>query len=107
MTKERTIYFLMPIDKVCGAICGIILAINVMSCIIISLYIAPATRNLYKLHEEDKIIFKTDERWVKTYSGFTDFDWKEFLNTLKPKEKPVETDKKQEEAPKVEEVEQE
>ncbi len=94
MTKEKTIHFLMPIDKVCGAICGIILGLNLMSCIIISLYIAPATRNLYKLHEEDKIIFKTDERWLKTYSGFTNFDWKEFLDTLKPEEKPVEENQK-------------
>ncbi len=49
MTKEKTIHFLMPIDKVGGAICGIILGVNLMSCIIISLYIAPVTKNLYNL----------------------------------------------------------
>ena len=97
MTKEKTIHFLTLIDKTGGAICGVLLGLNLMSCILISLYIAPATNNLYNLHEEDKIIFKTDEKWVKTYSGFTDFDWKEFLDTLKPKEKPIEENKKQEE----------
>ena len=89
-TKEKRVHFFTAIDKVGGVICGIILGLNLMGFIIISLYIAPITKNLYNLREEEKIIFKTDERWLKTYSGFTDFDWKEFLDTLKPKEKPIE-----------------
>jgi len=90
MTKERSIRFFSLIDKIGGAICGILLAINLASCIIISLYIAPATKSLYNLREEDKIIFKTDEAYVKTYSKFIDFNWGEFLEELKPEEPPEE-----------------
>lgn len=86
MTREKTIHLLTPIDKIGGAICGIIFALYLMSFIIVSLYIAPGTKSLYTLHERDKIIFKTDELWLKKYSGFTGFDWEEFLNTLKPKQ---------------------
>ncbi len=102
MTKEKTIHFFTLIDKIGGAICGILLGMNLMSCIIISLYIAPATKNLYNLDEKDKIIFKTVEFRLKTYN-----DWKEFLDILKPKEKPIEEDKKQEELPAIEEEYQE
>lgn len=93
MTKEKTVMFFSPVDKICGAICGILLAINFASCIIISLYIAPATKVLYNLHEEDKVIFKTDEAYLKTYNKFISFDWQEFLEELKPEEPPKEEDK--------------
>ncbi len=96
-TKEKTIYFFTLIDKIGGAICGIILGLNLMSCIIISLYIAPATNSIYNLREEDKIIFKADEAYVKTYNKFIGFKWQEFLDTLKPEEPPEEEDKEKEE----------
>lgn len=99
-TKERTVSFFAPVDKIGGAICGIILGLNLMSCVIISLYIAPATKSLYNLREEDKIIFKTDEAYLKTYNKFIDFNWQEFLDDLKPEE-PPEEDKEKEEPNKV------
>jgi uncharacterized membrane protein required for colicin V production len=92
-TKEKTISFHASIDKAGGAFFGLLLGINLVGYIIISLYIAPATNNLYNLREEGKIIFKADERWVKTYSWFTKFDWREFLDTLKPEEPPTEEEK--------------
>lgn len=105
MTKEKAIHLFMPVDKIGGAICGILLGLNLMSWVIISLYLTPVTNNLYNLREEGKIIFKVDERWVKTYSRFTEFDWKEFLDTLKPEEKLTKEDKKQEEVSATEEKE--
>ena len=90
MTKQKTVYFFMPMDKIGGAICGILVAINLISCIMISLYIAPATKNLYHLREEDKIVFKADEAYLKTYNKFISFSWQEFLEGLKPEEPPEE-----------------
>jgi uncharacterized membrane protein required for colicin V production len=95
-TKEKTIPFLALVDKTGGAICGILLAMNLASCIIISLYIAPATKSLYNLREEDKIIFKTDEAYLKTYNKFIGFNWQEFLEELKPEEPPEEEVKEKE-----------
>ncbi len=100
MTKEKTIFFPAPVDKVGGAICGILLAVNLVSCIIISLYIAPATKDLYNLREEDKIIFQTDEAYLKTYSKFIDFGWQEFLEDLESKEE-VEEVKREEASDKI------
>lgn len=90
ISKERTISFHPVVDKAGGAIFGLLLGINLMGYMLISLYITPATNNLYKLHEENKVIFKVDEKWLKTYSGFTGLEWEKFLNALKPEEKPAE-----------------
>lgn len=97
MTKQKTISFFTPIDKIGGAICGILVALNLVSCMIISLYIAPATKSLYNLREEDKIIFKTDEAYLKTYNKFISFNWQEFLEGLKPEEPPEEEVEEKEE----------
>ena len=91
MTKEKPVPLPILVDKIGGAICGIILALKIMGCIIIFLYIAPVTKDLYSLHKEGKIIFKTDEKWV----SFKKFDWENFLNNLKPEEKSLGTEKEQ------------
>jgi hypothetical protein len=103
-TKEKTISFFPPVDKIGGAICGILLALNLTSCVIVSLYIAPVTKNLYNLRQEDKIIFRADEAYLKTYNKFISFDWREFMDGLKPEEPAAEEEKQQKELPKVEKI---
>lgn len=101
MTNEKTIPFPIIFDKIAGAIIGIIFGINLISFILVSLYIAPATNHLYRLHEKDKIIFKTEERFPRTVHWFyRDFDWEEFLHSLKPPRRKSEWENnEQEETP--------
>jgi uncharacterized membrane protein required for colicin V production len=87
LLKDRTISFHPVVDKAGGAIFGLLLGINLVGYMLISLYIMPVTNSLYNLREENKVIFKVDEKWLKTYSGFTSLEWEKFLDTLKPEEK--------------------
>ena len=89
LIKEEGIAFPFFIDKVGGLICGILLSTVLLSSIFISLYIAPATKDIYNLRKQGKIIFNVDEVLPRGYSILTRilpeeerFDWKEFMNSL-------------------------
>ena len=82
LTKERKIHFPFVIDKIGGALFGILLSSILLSNIFISLYILPFTNSIYNLHKKGRIVFKIDESLPRAYALLTRFDWRNFMNSL-------------------------
>jgi len=90
-TGKETIPFPSFLDRVGGAVCGMLLGLILLSTIAMSLYLAPCSERTYSNMQKDgKMIFSIDEIWPRSYSTFTrfvpsgdEFDWEEFLNEYK------------------------
>jgi len=116
-TREKEIPFPQPLNKLGGAVCGLVLGTLILSFFILSLHIAPLSQEFYEAThlKEGEVLLHVDEFLPRGYAAVVkklpppagEFDWQAFLTKYRWKQEELEEQEGQPEQQESQEQEEE